>query len=214
MAQNRGQERIGTGAVGHSSIAARTRSLPVGPRHVLYPLFALIALTAGLFGPLGPQAANEMPERDTHPWFPDHFWPYPILGMLAVVTLGVLAWVGRPVLEPTQSADPRALVPPHPDWYFLFLFQLLKLGPALITSIVIPAAAVVGLFAWPLLDSRIGPRLARRLGWRRWPVPGRNVFTGSLWVAGLIAIAVLTLWAMLPPGTCVPWPYNGPVCAG
>ena len=191
-----------------------TGRLPVGPGHPLYPLFAVIALTGIMFGPIGRQVVDDMPEGDTHPYVPDHFWPYPIIAMAALATVGLLALVGQQVLQPTQSADPRAAEIPHPDWYFLSLFQLLKLGPELITSIVIPTVVVLGLFAWPLIDSQFGPRLARRLGWRSWPVPGRNVVTGTLWLAGLGVVGLLTIWALLGPGACIPWFYNGPVCAG
>lgn len=183
--------------VDDDAVAGRTDRLPVGPRHFLFPLFAFIALGGILFGPVGHHIAEDMPEADTHPYFPDHFWPYPVLAMVIVTVLGVLASIGPPQIGP--ATDPRAVVIPRPDWYFLFLFQLLKLGPALLTSILIPLGAVAGLLLWPLLDARFGPGLARRIGWRSWPVPGRNVITGTLWLAGLSVIAALTLWALFGP---------------
>ena len=188
--------------------------LAIGPDHVLYPLLVTVALVGILFGPVGSQLADDTPESKTHPYFPDHYWPYPILAMATLIALGLLAYLGQPLLQTTQSADPRAAVIPHPDWYFLSLFQLLKLGPALITSIVIPTAALLGVLVWPLIDASLGPRLARRLGWRSWPVPGKNAVTGTLWLIGLGAIAVLTLWTLLGPGACIPWFFNGPVCGG
>jgi len=188
--------------------------MPVRPGHVLYPLLVLVALTGIVFGRAGHQVAEDMPDGETHPYFPDHFWPYPILAAATLVLLGLLAFLGQPLLQPTQSADPRAAGVPHPDWYFLFLYQLLKLGPALITSIVIPAAVVLSLVGWPLIDAYLGRRLGQRLGWRIWPAPGRNIITGSLWLAGLGILAVLTLWVLLGPGTCIPWFFNGPVCGG
>ena len=178
--------------------ASRIDRLPVGPRHFLFPLFAVIAIGGILFGPIGQHVTQDMPEADTHPYFPDHFWPYPILAMAVVAILGVLASIGPPQLGP--AADPRSAVIPRPEWYFLFLFQLLKLGPALLTSILIPVGAVAGLLLWPLLDARFGPSLARRMGWRSWPAPGRNIITGVFWLAGLSVIAGLTLWALLEPG--------------
>jgi len=84
----------------------------------------------------------------------------------------------------------------------------------LLTTILVPTALVVGLVLWPLIDARVGPALARRLGWRRWPAPKRNVITGTIWIAGLAIIAVLTLWAVFAPDLCIPWPLNGPVCGG
>lgn len=185
-----------------------TRRLPIAPGHPLYPLLALIALTGLAFGPAGKQDK----EGKTHPWFPDQFWPYPVLAMLVLVTLGLLAVVGQAVLKLGPAADPRITAVPRPEWYFLALFQFVKLGPALLTSILVPLLLVVGLVFWPVLEASLGPRLARRLGWRAWPAPKRNYITGGLWVAVVAIIAVLTMWAVLWPDLCVPWFYNGPVC--
>ena len=154
-------------------------------------------------------------DRDrTHPWFPDQFWPYPILAMAVLIILGLLAFFGQPLLEPGPAADPRAAIIPRPEWYFLALFQFAKLGPALLTTIVVPTLLVAGLVLWPLLDARVGPRLARRLGWRMWPAPKRNWITATIWLGGLSIMGILTLWAAFAPDLCVAWPLNGPVCGG
>ena len=73
---------------------------------------------------------------------------------------------------------------------------------------------MLGLLAWPLIDAYLGRRLAQRLGWRSWPVPGKNMLTGGLWLGGLTTLALLTLWVLLGPDTCIPWFFNGPVCGG
>ena len=148
-------------------------------------------------------------ENKTHPWFPDQIWPYPVLAMVVLVSLGLLAFFGQPMLDPGPAADPRAAIIPRPEWYFLALFQFAKLGPALLTTILVPTALVVGLVLWPVIDAWAGPRLARRFGWRSWPAPKRNVITGTIWVAGLTVIAVLTLWAAFFPQLCI-----GSVCGG
>jgi quinol-cytochrome oxidoreductase complex cytochrome b subunit len=153
-----------------------------------------------------------MDRERTHPWFPDQFWPYPILAMVVLIALGLLAFAGQPLLEPGPAADPRAGIIPRPEWYFLALFQLAKLGPALLTTLVIPGALVAALVLWPLIDARVGPSIARRLGWRTWPVPKRNWITGTIWIAGLAIIAILTIWAAFAPELCIAWPFNGPVC--
>lgn len=159
-------------------------------------------------------AADDEPADKTHPFFPDQVWPYPILVVAVLILLGVLAVAGQAVLQPGAAADPRAALIPRPEWYFLALFQFAKLGPALLTTILVPTVLVVGLVFWPLLDASIGPRLARRLGWRSWPVPKRNVITGTIWIAGLAVIGVLTFWAAFVPQLCLAWPINGPVCGG
>ena len=184
-------------ATGAGKPRGRAEWLPIGPRHVLFSLLALIALTGLAFGPIGRQVDDDVPERETHPWFPDHFWPYPVLAMVTVAVLGLLAVAGQPLIQPGPAADPRAVVIAHPDWYFLFLFQLLKLGPPLVTSILVPLGAVAALLFWPLIDARFGPGLAHRFGWKAWPVPGRNVITGTLWLSGAAAIIGLTVWALL-----------------
>jgi quinol-cytochrome oxidoreductase complex cytochrome b subunit len=153
-------------------------------------------------------------ESKTHPWFPDQFWPYPVLAMTVLVTLGLLAFFGQPLLDPGPAADPRAAINPRPEWYFLALFQFAKLGPALLTTIAVPTALVVLLVFWPLIDAWLGPRLARRFGWEMWPAPKRNVITGTIWIGGLSVLAVLTLWAAFAPELCLAWPFNGPICGG
>jgi quinol-cytochrome oxidoreductase complex cytochrome b subunit len=153
-------------------------------------------------------------DRKSHPWFPDQVWPYAVLTMVVLVMLGLLALFGRQLLEPDQAADPRAAIVPRPEWYFLALFQFAKLGPALLTTLLVPAVLVLGLLLWPVLDAWLGPKIARRLGWRLWPAPKRNVITGTIWVAGLVVVGVLTLWAAYAPQLCIAWPINGPVCGG
>ncbi len=172
------------------------KRMPIGPDHILYPIMIGLALFPILMGAAGHHLADDMPEEDTHPFFPDHFWPYPIIAVLMLVTVGLMAAFVRQNEMLEQSADPRAVVLPRPDWYFLFLFQFLKLGPELIMSLVIPPLVVIGLIVWPFIDNLGGRRLARRLGWATWPVPGRNIITGTGWILFLGFIVLLTLWAL------------------
>jgi menaquinol-cytochrome c reductase cytochrome b subunit len=187
---------------------------PIGPDHALFPLVAGIALPGVLMPSTGHHIADDMPADETHPFFPDHFWPYPILTAATIITLGLLAALLQGNLQLDLPADPRSNATPHPDWFFLFLFQFLKLGPELLMSLIIPLLAVLALLLWPLIDSILGPRLARRLGWSSWPVPGRNVVTGTLLVAVGGFLAFLTGWSLAGPGLCLPWPLNGPICGG
>jgi quinol-cytochrome oxidoreductase complex cytochrome b subunit len=188
------------------------KRLPIGPDHILYPVLVGLALFPILMGAAGHHLADDMPDDETHPFFPDHFWPYPIIAVVMLLTVGLLAAFVQKNLQLEAAADPRATTIPRPDWYFLFLFQFLKLGPELIMSLVIPPVVLGALLVFPFLDSIFGPRMARRLGWKRWPVPGRNIITGTVFVAGLAIIALLTLWALAGPQFCLPWFINNPVC--
>ena len=199
------------GHVGHT-LEPDWKRLPIGADSILYPVVVGLALFPILMGDAGHHLADDMPDDETHPFFPDHFWPYPIIAVLMLVAVGLLAAFVQKNLQLEASADPRAVTIPRPDWYFLFLFQFLKLGPELIMSLVIPPIVVGALLLFPFLDSIFGPRVARRLGWASWPVPGRNVITGTVWVLGLGAVALLTFWALAGPQFCLPWIINSPVC--
>ena len=188
------------------------KRLPIGPDHILYPVVVGLALFPILMGDAGHHLADDMPEDETHPFFPDHFWPYPIIAVVMLVAVGLLAAFVQKNLQLETSADPRTVTIPRPDWYFLFLFQLLKLGPELFMALVIPPVVVGALLLFPFIDAIAGPRFAKRLHWKTWPVPGRNIYTGTIFVIGLAIVALLTLWALAGPAFCVPWFINSPVC--
>jgi quinol-cytochrome oxidoreductase complex cytochrome b subunit len=199
-------------AHGGHTLEPEWKRLPIGPDHILYPLLIGIALFPLLMGDAGHHLADDMPDDETHPFFPDHFWPYPVIIVFMMVVVGALAWFIQKNLQLEASADPRAVTIPRPDWYFLFLFQLIKLGPELLMSVVIPTIAVIVLIVWPFIDAGVGPKVAKRMGWKRWPVPGRNIISGTGWVIALLIVAILELWALAGPMFCVPWFINNPVC--
>jgi quinol-cytochrome oxidoreductase complex cytochrome b subunit len=155
--------------------------------------------------------ADELP-GESHAAFPDQWWPYPIMIVAALVTLGLLAYAGRYSLAPGPPASTGISGGANPDWYFIFLHELLKLGPPAITTLLVPLGGISFLLVWPLLDEVGGPWLARRLGWRTWPTPRRNPITGALWLAAFVVVVALTLWGLAGPGLCLPWFYQGPVC--
>lgn len=188
------------------------KRLPIGPDHILYPVVVSLALFPILMGDAGHHLADDMPDDETHPFFPDHFWPYPIIIVMIMLAVGLLAFFVQKNLQLEASADPRAVTIPRPDWYFLFLFQLLKLGPEVIMFGVVPPAVVTLLLLFPFVDSIVGPRLAKRMHLKSWPVPGRNKITGTAFVVGLLIVALLQLWALAGPNFCPPWPFIGKVC--
>jgi ubiquinol-cytochrome c reductase cytochrome b subunit len=86
----------------------------------------------------------------------EYFWPRQVFKdacaclVLLIAVLGVAVWreaeLGPPA-EPTESYGAA-----RPEWYFLFLFQLLKkFHSEFVGAIVVPAAVMLFLFAMPLL---------------------------------------------------------------
>jgi ubiquinol-cytochrome c reductase cytochrome b subunit len=65
-------------------------------------------------------------------------------------------------------ADPTVDYNPRPEWYFLFLFQLLKYLPGsleLVGTVVLPGLAGAFLFVLPFLDRGESKRVRDRLPW-------------------------------------------------
>src|SRR5450759_3206796 len=112
---------------GGHTLEPEWKRLPIGPDHILYPVLVGLALFPILMGAAGHHLADDMPDDETHPFFPDHFWPYPIIAVMMMITVGLLAAFVQKNLQLEPVADPRAVTIPRPDWYFLFLFQALKL---------------------------------------------------------------------------------------
>jgi quinol-cytochrome oxidoreductase complex cytochrome b subunit len=174
------------------------KRMRIGPDHILYPIVLGVALYPILRGGgAGQHLADDMPDEDTHPFFPDHFWPYPVIWVMMLVTVGLLSAFVQQNLQLEQPADPRATgVIPRPDWYFLWLFQSLKLANEFVMAYIQVAVIVGVLLLWPFIDYIVGSRLARKLNWATWPVPGRNVITGTGWILFLGYVVMLTFWSL------------------
>ena len=87
------------------------------------------------------------------------FWPDIIYKDLIVsfglfiLLIGMAAFLGVAKEPPADPNDTSYI--PRPEWYFLFLFEFLKYIPGAIEWIgttVLPAIAVLALFALPFLD--------------------------------------------------------------
>lgn len=99
------------------------------------------------------------------------FWPDQVLKnlvaglvVLAAAIVATLALGGAGLDAP---ADPTSGdYPARPDWYFIWLFQLLRTMPSnlrLVATLVIPGAIVAVLFLVPLFDRLLPRRLAHVL---------------------------------------------------
>lgn len=86
----------------------------------------------------------------------EYFWPrqvfkdsIAIFVMMAIVVILVL-WRGTEMTAPADAVEEYSAA--RPEWYFLFLFQLLKkFKSEFIGAIVVPGAIVLFLFLMPLL---------------------------------------------------------------
>ena len=109
-----------------------------------------------------------------------------IVAVVSIVAiLGLLVWQGVPL---EARADPaNTAYVPRPDWYFLFLFQLLKYFPGNLEWLgagVLPTVVFALIFLLPLYD---------RSPWRS---PGRRPVAMAIGGFLILATALLTFLAL------------------
>lgn len=102
-------------------------------------------------------------EKETIPFYPDHVtteFKVTIAIIVGAIIIGALALFWPVGLE--APADPMD-TPAHtqPEWYFLFLFQILKYVPKT-TGVLIPFVAIAVFILWPFLDGKADTNRARR----------------------------------------------------
>jgi mono/diheme cytochrome c family protein len=121
-----------------------------------------------------------------HPFFPDILVKDAAVALLVFVILIALAYfLGAPLDARANPADTSYT--PRPEWYFLFLFQLLKYFPGnfeVIGVILIPTLVIAALFLLPFLDRSPARYFTRR------------PLVSGLTAVGMIAVVGLTVQAM------------------
>ncbi len=127
------------------------------------------------------------------PAFP--FWPNFVLreSVVWLVLIGVLLTIAvflAPELGP--AADLMAPAPEgiKPEWYFLFLFQTLKLFPATVLfmtgetiAVLLMMAAGLAVFLLPLIDNR--------------PAEKKGRIVTAVIVAGIVYAIAMSVWSLL-----------------
>jgi cytochrome b6 len=137
-------------------------------------------------------------KKRSHPFFPDFVLRE---GIIWLCLLGVLVTLAA-LIAPEARAKADLMAPAEtgikPEWYFLFMFQTLKLMPSLILTvpgdvifILVAVVVAVLLLALPFLDRRSARGLAS------------PVFTG-LAVLAMIYFAVMTAWSLAPTSATEP----------
>lgn len=152
--------------------------------------------------PYTPRDYSEYPGRT------EAFWPNFLLKEWLVGSVFLVGFLSLVLAEPTPlegMADPsNAAYQPLPDWYFLFLYQLLKYEFAsgtyvLFGIIIIPGLAFGALLLAPFLDNGPGRR-----------PPKRPIAVGMM----LLGVAA-TVWLTYESSAEVDWEarseYNPPI---
>jgi ubiquinol-cytochrome c reductase cytochrome b subunit len=121
------------------------------------------------------------------------FYPEQVFKDTVATFLWFAVLVGMAILVSVplgRTADPTdTSFTPRPEWYFLFLFQFLKLFPGsleVVGSLVIPTLAIIALFLAPFIDRGKLVSIRRRTG------AIAMVVLGAIGWAGLTARAVAT----------------------
>src|SRR3990170_4371198 len=131
------------------------------------------------------------------PFFPNIIFKDVIVSLIILIILVCLAYfLGAPVEE---RADPNdASYTPRPEWYFLFLFQLLKYFPGkleFIGAMLVPGVFIVLLLVLPFLDRN--PK--RHFLNRPWASAAALLVVG-----GITTLTVLSVREAPPPQIATP----------
>jgi len=121
-------------------------------------------------------------------FFPEQVFKDTVGVAIAFIILFLMAVLAKVPLERLADPTDTAYIP-RPEWYFLFLFQMLKFfkGPLeTFGSVVLPGIAVLGLFLVPFIDR--GPMI--RLGKRTFAIT--FVILAAIAWTGLTTAAVVT----------------------
>lgn len=144
------------------------------------------------------ELARESGREEVHvPFFPDFALREALTAFAYLTVLIIVASLTRPELTETANPNSTGFIP-RPEWYFLWLFQLLKYfkgGWEPIGAVALPTLAIAGLISLPFLDKRKPkprPLLPGTRPIRLWPrITGAAVilFLGSVTLAGLRSTA-------------------------
>ena len=168
---------------------------------VVLPAVLLVLLTAKMYmleahGIAEPSAGAPKEPGRTIPIFPD----------VTVYLLGLAAMFGSAMLlisvilplnlPPQYTPQLAALYTPQPDWYFLWIYQILKIGifegNGLPVALSLVTILFLVLFFLPFIDKGSEKRILNR---------PKFVTIGLIFVAELL---VLTYWGLITPGQVIP----------
>jgi quinol---cytochrome c reductase cytochrome c subunit, bacillus type len=123
-------------------------------------------------------------KKEGHAFFPYAMFHDVVVNLLVVLIIVVMAVVWHATAEPISADHPTGVngwlgalyeekanpavvsTEPRPEWYFLFLFELLRIfkqpWQLIFATVIIPTIWMVLLIVWPFLDTGRDRRLSRR----------------------------------------------------
>ncbi len=131
-------------------------------------------------------------KEDGEPFFPDVIFKDAVIAFFVfLILIGLASLIGAPLEARANPAD--TTFTPRPEWYFLFLFQLLKYFPGkleVVGVVLIPTLVIIVLFLLPVLD-----RNPKRHFLDRPVVSGLTL----LGVVGIVTLTILSVREAPPP---------------
>jgi ubiquinol-cytochrome c reductase cytochrome b subunit len=133
-------------------------------------------------------------QAEAEPFWPKQVLKDAVLWLVLLVGLGVWCFNHAAPLE--AQADPSQAYEARPEWYFMFLFWLLRYfhGPLeIVGTFVLPALFALVLMFWPFIDRN--PHRSPR----RRPFAMAAVSLGTLGLIGMTIVAIATDVRMTEP---------------
>jgi menaquinol-cytochrome c reductase cytochrome b/c subunit len=123
-------------------------------------------------------------KKEGHPFFPYAMFHDTVVNLIIVLMIVAMAVVWHATAGPVDAQHPEGqngwlgalyegkanpaiqVTEPRPEWYFLFLFELLRIFKSpwelIFATIIIPTILMILLVVWPFLDRGRDRRISRR----------------------------------------------------
>jgi ubiquinol-cytochrome c reductase cytochrome b subunit len=136
--------------------------------------------------------------KEREPFWPGQVWKDAVFAFILLAAL--VAWTWTHPAPLSNIADPSKPYAARPEWYFMFLFQLLKYFKGsyeILGTFVLPSLFVGILLFWPFLDRNPSHDPRKR------PLALSLLILGVIGLVGLTVFAVSTDTRMAEPAAAV-----------